>query len=124
MVAITIAGRANSTWIPCSESQPPNQPSSPYRRKSERPTTTGESASGRSMNAFSRPLPQNRFRTIASAQTIPKTVFTGTAIAVMINVSLNAWIVSGVARASHAADASWNVRQKTMTSGPTRTTAR
>ena len=35
-------------------------------------------------------------RTIASAQTMPKTVFTGTAIAVMISVSLKAWIVSGV----------------------------
>ena len=39
---------------------------------------------------------------MASAQTIPKTVFTGTAIAVMIRVSLNAWIVSGVDSASHA----------------------
>ena len=29
------------------------------------------------MKAFRSPLPQNRFRTIASAQTIPKTVFTG-----------------------------------------------
>jgi hypothetical protein len=47
------------------------------------------------MNAFRSPLPQNRFRTIARAQTIPKTVFTGTAIAVMISVSLKAWIVSG-----------------------------
>ena len=41
-------------------------------------------------------------RTIASAQTMPKTVFTGTAIAVMISVSLNAWIVSGVVSASQA----------------------
>ena len=48
------------------------------------------------MNALSRPLPGKRLRTIASAQTIPKTVFTGTAMAVMISVSLNAWIVSGV----------------------------
>ena len=47
------------------------------------------------MKAFRRPLPGKRRRTIASAQTIPKTVFTGTAIAVMISVSLNAWIVSG-----------------------------
>ncbi len=42
------------------------------------------------MNAFSRPFPGKARRTIASAHTIPKTVFTGTAIAVMISVSLNA----------------------------------
>ena len=29
IVAITIDGSANSTWIPWSESQPPNQPSRP-----------------------------------------------------------------------------------------------
>ena len=77
------------------------------------------------MNALSRPLPGKRLRTIASAQTIPKTVFTGTAIAVMISVSLKALIVSGVVSASQAgAKPSSNVRQKTITSGPTRMTAR
>ena len=54
------------------------------------------------MNALSRPLPGNRRRTITSAQTIPKTVFSGTAIAVMSSVSLNAWIVSGEESASQA----------------------
>jgi len=102
MVAITIDGRAKSTWMPCSFSHPPNQPSSPYRRKRASPTTTGDRASGRSMKAFRRPLPQKDFRTIASAHTIPNTVFTGTAMAVMISVSLNAWSVSGAVSASHA----------------------
>ena len=125
IVAITIAGRAKSTWIPCSPSQPPNQPSSPYRRNSARPTTTGESASGRSMKALRRPLPQKRLRTIASAHTIPNTVFTGTAMAVMIRVSLKALSVSGVDSASHAgAKPSSKVLQKTIASGPTRMTAR
>jgi hypothetical protein len=41
-------------------------------------------------------------RTIARPQTIPKTVLIGTAIAVMIRVSLKAWIVSGCVRAFHA----------------------
>jgi hypothetical protein len=54
------------------------------------------------MNAFSRPLPGKRRRTIAIAQMIPKTVFSGTAIAVMISVSLKAWIVSGVESAFQA----------------------
>ncbi len=56
---------------------------------------------------------------------MPKTVLTGTAIAVMISVSLNAWIVSGVLTASQAGPRpSSKVRQKTMASGPTRTSAR
>ena len=77
------------------------------------------------MNAFRTPLPGKRLRTIARAQTIPKTVFTGTAMAVMIRVSLKALSVSGVVRASQAgAKPSSNVRQKTIASGPTRMTAR
>ena len=77
------------------------------------------------MNAFRTPLPGNRLRTIARAQTIPKTVFTGTAMAVMIRVSLKALSVSGVVNASQAgANPSSNVRQKTIASGPTRMTAR
>ena len=77
------------------------------------------------MKALRSPLPRKRLRTIASAQTIPNTVFTGTAIAVMISVSLKALIVSGVESASQAgAKPSSNVRQKTIASGPTRMTAR
>ena len=77
------------------------------------------------MNAFSTPLPGNFRRTTARPHTIPNTVFTGTAIAVMISVSLNAWIVSGVVSASQAGPKpSSNVRQKTIASGPTRMTAR
>src|SRR5262249_51019609 len=73
----------------------------------------------------SRPLPGNRRRTITSAQTIPKTVLIGTAIAVMRSVSLKAWMVSGSVSASHAgAKPCSNVRQKTTASGPTRITMR
>jgi hypothetical protein len=73
------------------------------------------------MNAFRRNLPGNVRRTIASAHTIPKTVFTGTAIAVMISVSLKALIVSGFESAFHAASKPFSkVRQKTIDSGPTR----
>ena len=50
-----------------------------------------------------RPLPRKRRRTIASPKAIPKTVFSGTAIAVMISVSLKALTVSGVDSASQAA---------------------
>ena len=70
------------------------------------------------MKALRRPLPRKRLRTIASAHTIPNTVFTGTAMAVMIRVSLKALSVSGVESASHAgAKPSSNVLQKTIASG-------
>ena len=52
--------------------------------------TTGESANGRSMRALSSPRPGKRRRTRASAATIPNTVFTGTAIGVIVSVSQNA----------------------------------
>jgi hypothetical protein len=70
-------------------------------------------------------LPGNLRRTIASAHTTPKTVFTGTAIAVMMSVSLNAWTVSGSVKVSHTGAKPWSkVRQKTIASGPTRTAMR
>ena len=63
------------------------------------------------MNALSSPLPGNRRRTIRRAHTIPKTVLSGTAIAVMRSVSLKAWIVSGEDSAFQAgASPSSNVR--------------
>ena len=43
--------------------------------------TTGETANGRSMSAFRIALPRNFWRTRTSAQAIPNTVFSGTAIA-------------------------------------------
>ncbi len=56
-IARSIAGYAKSIWIPCAVSQPPNHPSRAYNRYSARPTTTGESASGRSTIALTSPLP-------------------------------------------------------------------
>ena len=54
------------------------------------------------MKALRMLFPGNLLRTIARAQTIPNTVFLERRIAVMISVSLNALIVSGVVRASQA----------------------
>ena len=45
------------------------------------------------MKAFSSPLPRKRRRTIASAQSTPKTVLSGTAMAAAISVILKAWTV-------------------------------
>ncbi len=47
------------------------------------------------MKAFSNPLPRKRRRTIASAQSTPKTVLSGTAMAAAISVTWKAWSVKG-----------------------------
>ena len=63
------------------------------------------------MNAFSRPLPRKRRRTIASPQSTPKTVLSGTAIAVAISVTWKAWTVSGSDSACQTGSSPfWNVR--------------
>src|SRR5207244_10478704 len=92
---------------------------------SARPTTTGESASGRSTTAFTSPLPGNRRRTIASASVTPKTVFAGTAISVIRTVSQKAWRASCVVTACQAGENPCSkVRQKTRPTGARRSTAR
>ena len=91
---------------------------------SARPTTTGESESGRSTKALRKPLPGILPRTIRSAQTIPKTVLTTTAIAVTISVSLNAEIVSGSEIAAQAPSRSSAVRHTIIRIGPIRISAR
>ena len=92
IVASTIPGTEKITWNGRSPSQPPR----PKTRISARPTTTGEIANGRSMTAFSSALPRKRPRASASAQSTPKIVLSGTAIAVTVSVRLNAEIAAGV----------------------------
>ena len=99
IVASTIPGTEKITWNGRSPSQPPF----PNTRISARPTTTGEIANGRSMIALSTPLPRNRPRASASAQSTPKTVLSGTAIAVTVSVSQNAEIAAGVVTESQTA---------------------
>ena len=73
--------------MPCSASQSPSQPSRlPHTSSSARPTTTGETANGRSTSALSSARPRNRWRTMASAQTMPKIVLSGTATATITKV--------------------------------------
>ena len=77
------------------------------------------------MNALTNPFPGNRRRTIASATTIPKTVFSGTAIAVISSVFLKAMRLSCALTASQKGPKPcWNVFQKIITSGPSRTMPR
>ncbi len=56
-VAMTMPGGAKTTWSPASSSVGPNQPSWPYTRTIARPTTIGETDSGRSSSALSSALP-------------------------------------------------------------------
>src|SRR5580765_7745859 len=71
------------------------------------------------------PLPGKRWRTIASAQTMPNTVFSGTAIAAIFSVSQNACFASGVVTESHAGPTPCsNARQKTSPTGMSRIAAR
>ena len=79
-----------------SNGRSPSQPPLPNTRISASPTTTGEIANGRSISEFSTALPRNRPRASASAQSTPKIVLSGTAIAVTVSVRLNAEIAAGV----------------------------
>src|SRR3954453_23167495 len=62
---------------------------------------------------------------MASPTKIPKSVFSGTAIAAISSVTLNACSVSGSVIADHALPRpSCQIRQKSIDSGPSSTTAR
>jgi hypothetical protein len=89
------------------------------------PTTTGDTAKGRSTIALTSVLPRQRRRTSASARPTPKIVFSGTAIATIVHVSQNACCAAGVVTASHAgASPCSNVRAKTIATGIASSAAR
>ena len=86
---------------------------------------TGDSANGRSMSAFNSPRPGKRRRTIASAVTMPNTVFTGTAIAVIVTVSQKAdWKAGRWMALITGSMPPSNVRQKIMSTGSARMRSR
>src|SRR5215207_4345814 len=71
------------------------------------------------------PFPGKRWRTIASAQITPKTVFAGTAIAAISSVRRRACFAAGVVTASQAGPIPCSkVRQKTSPTGAASTTNR
>ena len=80
--------------------------------------TTGESANGRSMSALRSARPGNRRRTSVSAATMPKTVLTGTAMAVIWSVSQKAdWKAGRLMAFRTGSRPSSKVRQKTIRTG-------
>gem|GEM_PF-4206855 len=81
---------------PKSRSTKPSSPADPHNTINATPTTTGETANGRSMIACSTPLPRNRLRASTSAVGIPKITLSGTTIATTSTDKFSAEIAAGV----------------------------
>src|SRR5689334_15008229 len=125
MVASTMPGSEKMTWKPCRSSQPPTVEKCPYTRMSARPTTTGETASGRSISALTIRLPGNRWRTSSTAMPTPKTVLASTDHTATEPVTSNAWIALGVQSAAKNLPAPCsNVRHTTRPTGRTSSRSR
>src|SRR3954454_203221 len=72
----------------------------PYRASSVRPATMVGSANGRSISAFTTPLPRKSSRTSTHAISVPVTALIATTMSEVIRVSLNAAIDCGVVTTS------------------------
>src|SRR3954451_6796127 len=72
----------------------------PYSASSVRPATIVGSANGRSISAFTTPLPRKSSRTSTHAISVPVTAFIATTMSEVIRVSLNAAIDCGVVTTS------------------------
>ena len=95
MVARIIPGSAKMTWMPASDAYWPSQSFGPQTRMMQRPTTTGDRASGRSMSALTKERAGTRRRTRMRAARTPKIVFSGTTMTVMSTVSHSACTACG-----------------------------
>src|SRR5262245_42834476 len=86
-----------------------------------RPTTTGETANGRSMTASNRALPGNRNRAIVHAAATPKRTFNATEQGATIKVSKTECRVSGsaVRLCQYAPNPALNASANTATTGTT-----
>jgi hypothetical protein len=79
-VAMIIPGASKMTWIPASDSFGPKSPVRElYTSTRARPTTTGETESGRSISADSTRLPGNSNRTSRNEMPTPNTRLMSTA---------------------------------------------
>ena len=74
----------------------PNAPADPHSKISATPTTTGDTAKGRSMTACSRLLPRNLLRANTNAVGTPKITLRGTTIATTSSDSCKADNAAGV----------------------------
>ena len=81
---------------PRSFSTKPNAPAEPHSRINATPTTTGDTANGRSMTACNALLPRNLLRANTSAVGMPKITLSGTTIATTSTDSCSAETAAGV----------------------------
>ena len=81
---------------PRSFSTKPSAPADPHSTINATPTTTGDTANGRSMIACRTPLPRNRLRASTNAVGIPNTTFSGTTMATTSSDKFSADIAAGV----------------------------
>ena len=130
MLASTMPGRPKMILKPRSFSTKPSAPAEPHNRISATPTTTGDTANGRSMTACNALLPRNLLRANTSAVGTPKSTLSGTTIATTSTDNCSAEIAAGVEiDAKNSPKPGANVRQRmsptgTMTSTRTYASAR
>ncbi len=118
IVTSTIEGTAKRIWMPRALNHGSNQPPVPNSRTAARPTTTGETASGRSTIALTSRRPGNRSRARTIATTTPKTEVTTTVSAVMTPVRKKAWRTSGCdSRSVHPLSPGFSAATAIPTSG-------
>ena len=114
-------GTAKMTFKSCATNHGPNQPLTPNTNTYIKPTTTGETENGRSINVVSNCLPRNSNLAIAHAAATPNTTFKGIAIAAANKVKRMADKVSGcVIACRYTAKPLRNASVKTDTSGSNR----
>src|SRR5215207_6457116 len=101
IVASTMPGREKMMSNPRSANQLPVEVCGPYTRINASPTTTGETASGRSMSTLNTRFPGKRWRTNNSDAPSPKIVFPTTVQNATMSVTRNAWSAEGFVSWSH-----------------------
>src|SRR5690349_3688701 len=96
MLANTMPVKPKTILRPRSRSTNPNNPADPHSRISATPTTTGDTANGRSMTACNALLPRNLLRASTSAVGTPNSTLSGTTIATTSSDSCSAEMAAGV----------------------------
>ena len=96
MLASTMPGSPKMIFSPQLFSTNPSRPALPHSRIRATPTTTGDTANGRSITACSTDFPRNRLRANSSAVLTPNTTLSGTTIATTSSESCRAEIAAGV----------------------------
>ena len=118
MLASTMPGNPKMIFKPKSFSTNPKIPAVPHNRISATPTTTGDTANGKSMIACNTLLPRNLLRARTSAVGTPNRTLSGTTIATTSNDSCSADTAAGVVIDSkNAPTPGVNVRHKINPTG-------